>query len=928
MAGRIGYARRYIYISCVFWFFFGGILYFVTSQTLKQQMGRKCLGIASAVAVLLEEDPEGYRKFIETLDTESDYYIKTKAMIEKIRFANEDNIAFLYAEIRVSENEMMYLFDGEYAGAGTFAPPGSVEQLTATRRAAYDSASAYIGDFVTTVWGFLLSAYAPVFDRGTGEFLGIVGADVSEEQYNAVMNKQFLILLGSAILVSAMGYFLIQLDRDVLDTKMQNVGKSSFLARMSHEMRTPLNTIIGMSELISRKEIPRDMMEYVSTIHQAGRNLLSIINDILDFSKIEAGQVNIVLDTYYFASIINDAVNLTRARMADKPLDFLVKADSNIPERLVGDEIRTKQVLLNLLGNAFKYTNSGYISLDVSFEQMEDGQVRLKFAVEDSGIGIKQADIGKLFREFVRIEDEKAIKEIEGTGLGLAITRRICRAMGGDVSVESEYGRGSLFTATVVQTLADDRGGKLASVRGAESLRVLALEERPIYLASLSYALSCLGVNPVFARNFTDFTEQLEGGEYDYAFVASRRAADSALSVGKGQSRTMLVSMVEMNDISACDDISSITMPIFCVNVANVLNGVRNEGGRAVRKRLSFKAPDAKVLIVDDISTNLRVSKELVSLYGVEVHTCLSGPDAIELAQANRYDIIFMDHMMPGMDGIEAASLIRSAGPDSEYYRSLPIIALTANALSGQLEMFLENGMNDFLAKPIDLQRLDSILKKWLPKEKQLAADSESETPGGASRAEMFGIPGVSVETGLANSGGTVEAYLDILAVFCADVEEKSEQIAKCAANGDIGLFLTLVHAFKGASRSIGAMEFGDFAARMESAARTGDAGVIAEETGAFLVSAHELVYNIRNSLKRADASRRREGGDLTQAQMEALRSALTSMDIAAANRLILEYAALPLSGKARKTLSDIENSVLMFDYEKAIEIIDGLEGV
>jgi CheY-like chemotaxis protein len=380
--------------------------------------------------------------------------------------------------------------------------------------------------------------------------------------------------------------------------------------------------------------------------------------------------------------------------------------------------------------------------------------------------------------------------------------------------------------------------------------------------------------------------------------------------------------MVEMNDISAYVDINSVTMPIFCINAANALNGVRNEGV-LLKKQLSFKAPDAKVLIVDDTSTNLRVSKELISLYGLEVHVCKSGPEAITLAQTNQYDIIFMDHMMPGMDGIEAAALIRAIDPGSEYYRNLPIIALTANAISGQREMFLKNGMNDFLAKPIDLQKLDAILQKWILRKKQVNVDVECETSAQTVPAEMFEIPGVSVETGLANAGGSVRAYEDILDIFCTDAEEKLDQLEKCVITGDFNLYMTLAHAFKGASRGIGAMEFGDFAAQMETAARAGDAGVIAEETGAFLASARELADNIRNSLKRANASRKQEGEDLTQLQMETLRSALADMDIVTTNKLILEYASLPLSDDARKILTNIENHILLFDYDKAIEKID-----
>jgi signal transduction histidine kinase/CheY-like chemotaxis protein/HPt (histidine-containing phosphotransfer) domain-containing protein len=754
-----------------------------------------------------------------------------------------------------------------------------------------------------------------------------VGMAVPYSNYYGDIYYMITILTSVGLLMTILlDSLLLRVGAEKMRSDEENVSKSSFLARMSHEIRTPLNTIIGMSELISHKDIPRDMFEYIATIQQAGSNLLSIINDILDFSKIEAGQTNIVPERYYFASLIYDVVNLTRVRLMDKPLAFSVKVDSNIPEQLIGDEVRTKQILLNLLSNAVKYTYSGHISLDVRFENIGNGQIRLAFTIEDSGVGIKQTDIDKLFGDFVRIENT-SMREVEGTGLGLAITRRLCRAMGGDVAVKSEYRRGSQFTATVIQATNGDSDKKLAFVDNAENYRVLIFEERPIYLGALTYALTNLGVNSMCAQNLADFTKKLEDGKYDYAFVASKHIAESVFAIGKSQSNTMLVNMVEMNDISAYKDINSVTMPVFCLNAANVLNGVKNEDMPSVRKRrLSFKAPDAKVLIVDDISTNLRVSKELMSLYDLEVHTCLSGPEAISLARMNRYDIIFMDHMMPGMDGVEATSAIRAIDPDNEYYKTLPVIALTANAVSGQREMFLRSGMNDFLAKPIDLQRLDSILQKWLPKDKQLSEeDGYRGIPLKTNSVETFEIPGVSVETGLNNSGGSVATYLDILAIFCTDAGEKARQIERCAADGDLSLYLTLAHALKGASRSIGAIKFSYFAERMASAAQVKDSDTIANETGEFLAAIRDLTGNIQKSLGQR-MSNTAEGENLTKLQMETLRSMLVSMDVAAANRLIVEYMVLPLNDKARRILSDIENHILLFDYDKAIERIDASE--
>ncbi|MDR2393710.1 MAG: hypothetical protein LBD93_06110, partial [Treponema sp.] len=269
---------------------FGVVIYSVTAHIMKQQMGNKCLGLASAVAALLEVYPKEYRNFIHTLDTTSEYYVKTKKLIEKIRFDNIDNIAFLYTEIRVSEDRMMYLFDGEKEESSTFACPGLREPLTDTRRRAYDTQSPCLGDFVTTIWGTLMSAYAPVFDANTGEFIGLVGADVSIEQYDVVMKKLLAVIAGSAAVVALMFFLIIHLSRVKIHADKANISKSEFLSHMSHEIRTPLNAVIGMTAIgkvacgIEKKDHAFDQ------IGIASRHLLGVINDILDINKIEASK--------------------------------------------------------------------------------------------------------------------------------------------------------------------------------------------------------------------------------------------------------------------------------------------------------------------------------------------------------------------------------------------------------------------------------------------------------------------------------------------------------------------------------------------------------------------------------------------------------------------------------------------------------------
>jgi len=373
--------------------------------------------------------------------------------------------------------------------------------------------------------------------------------------------------------------------------------KSEFLARMSHEIRTPMNAIIGMSEIALREQNSDRIHEHVSTIKKSGTNLLSIINDILDFSKIESGKLNIVPVDYRFASLIDDVTNIIRIKVPESRLEFRVDIDGRIPKALFGDAARVRQVILNILNNAVKYTSEGFVSFTVRGTAVDADNVILTIKIADSGQGIKEENIGRLFDDFVQF-DLIGNKGVEGTGLGLAITKNLVRMMGGDISVQSEYGKGSTFTVTLPQ-----------------------------------------------------------GISHKETFDSERVA------------------------------------PIF-------------------------KAPDAKVLVVDDVLINRTVAKELLSMYEIQVHTCESGEEAVEAVQREEYDLIFMDHMMPGMDGVETTAAIRSL--EDERFQKLPIVALTANAISGVKEMFLENGFNDYLSKPINLLRLSEVLERWIPMEKKI----------------------------------------------------------------------------------------------------------------------------------------------------------------------------------------------------------------
>jgi CheY-like chemotaxis protein len=665
---------------------------------------------------------------------------------------------------------------------------------------------------------------------------------------------------------------------------------------MSHEIRTPMNAVIGMSELALREEARPDMMtEYLNDIKQAGINLLAIINDILDFSKIEAGNLEITPVSYTLSALLNDVINLVRVRITEKGLIFMVHADASLPNNLIGDEVRVRQILLNLLSNAAKYTHQGYVKLSLSGSRVKEGFL-LCFEVADSGIGIRAEDRGQLFGDFVRVDPERN-KAIEGTGLGLAITRNLCRLMGGDVSVSSEYGKGSVFTARIIQSCLDER--KLAAVEKAAAKGSLLFCENPVYAESVRLTLINLHVPVTVCTRGESFFPELETGRYAYAFVSGSAAAEAAALVKARSLKTTVVFLEDFGKTGGAGDLIRLPMPVYAVPAANILNGIVLSE-RRTSSRVRFLAPRARILLVDDIPTNLKVAEGLLQLYQIKVDTAESGPESLALVQRRDYDLVFMDHMMPGMDGVEAVRLIRALGG---RFRELPVIALTANVVSGMEEMFLANGFNDCLSKPIEMSRLDDILRVWIPAEKRDPASGEARPPeppsaaaleprdtaaaeatgpaedtqprgeavrpgedtqpGGEAarptedtqpREEAAGpapglfIQGLDVDRGISMTGGSEEIYREVLDLYRQDVEQRLDVFRQTPDAEGLALFTIQAHALKSASASIGAAALSEEAALLEGAGKRGDMAYIEEH----LVHFREALSAVAEGIRRA----------------------------------------------------------------------------
>lgn len=669
---------------------------------------------------------------------------------------------------------------------------------------------------------------------------------------------------------------LHQLEEEKERAEDANQAKSMFMSNMSHEIRTPMNAIVGMTDILLRENLPEHTREYLHNIKSSGNALLTIINDILDFSKIESGKMDIIEDEYEPMSMFHDLSMIFLNRIGEKDVELLYDIDVNLPMRLYGDAQRIRQIIINLMNNAIKFTEEGVVKLSVETEQVSEEDIRLTFSVQDTGQGIREEDLPKLFGSFQQV-DTKKNRYKEGTGLGLAICKQLAELMGGSIGVKSEYGKGSTFFVTIPQKIRSEKRAAEIHRKPTEQVVLSARFDNELVLLKYKNLIEKYQVVDVKLEDAIRNGIQLDAFFTDEPGSVSQEER-KRLDAWK---TTFCILQNPMRQNFTGEKGTLINKPLYSLNFCQVVNHEEAALGGEKEDVTSFTAPDARILIVDDTEMNLKVAIGLLEPLRLQIDTAANGKRAVKMIQENDYDIVFMDHMMPVMDGIEATQFIR--GLEGDYYRNLPIVALTANATMEARENFRQNGLSDFVAKPIKIKEICKCIRKWLPEEKVHVGTAEEPQADVAqsttTEVEELQPEGLDATAGIANCGSK-ELFVSLLGDFYKLIDQKSTKIEKCLADGLLRDYTIEVHALKNTARMIGALELSEKFYRLEQLGNANEQEILEKETPDVL----ELYRSYKPILEPYGRMQQQDKAEVPVDEMihslEALREAVDGFDL------------------------------------------------
>ncbi len=631
--------------------------------------------------------------------------------------------------------------------------------------------------------------------------------------------------------------------------------KDDFLANVSHEIRTPINTICGISELMLNKDLPKEIRDEILSIQSAGRNLTLVVGDILDYSELQEGEFELVEENYYLSSTINDIINMTMAKKSDKNLELVVNCDADMPNILIGDEQKLRRVIMNLVNNAIEFTSEGGVCIEFGFRREEYG-INLIVTVRDTGIGIAKENIEKLFQKFSQA-DMSRNRAKGGVGLGLAIAQAIINKMGGFITVRSELGKGSEFRFVVPQKVFEDK--PLVEIPNKTEINAavyINMEQfgnpavRDEYSQNIRHIIEQSGARGRVFRNLTEMKRWTKREVYNQIFISMVEYREDPVFFDNLSMQTNVSIILDHYDDFEVQNklIYKIYKPFSILSIATMIKAqiAKEDDTYIVDDNHMLYAPEAHILVIDDNRMNIRVVEGFLKEYGLQVAWALSGAEGIRMLEEKEYDLVLLDHMMPEMDGVETLHNIRKK--QDPYFKEVPIVALTANAIAGNREMLIKEGFDDFMSKPVESSVLQRTLKRHLPLRKQLnpakrqveekpkvsyvipnpAPEQGQDTAKTAEPVKLeFGD--LDILKGLTYCGNE-KNYIEILQAHKESAPEDMKNIQGLFEAEDWKNYTIVVHGIKSSMISIGAVHLSEMAKALELAGKSGDIEYIQKE--------------------------------------------------------------------------------------------------